>query len=89
MTSIELLAAGGFLFSLVNKIGLWHKRTWAWPAGVMSSCCWLTWGLLVAFVQPGSGGWIVLGNNMTFLIMGLIGWWIWAKDDQGTRGTQT
>lgn len=85
MTVGEILAAAGFFFSVVGRMGLWYKKTWGWAVGTLGAVAWLSWGLLIAFNQPGSGGWILLGNDTVFLIVGVVGWMIWRKDEKGNE----
>lgn len=82
MTPGEILAGLGFFFSVVGRIGLWYKKTWGWAVGTLGALSWLGWGLLIAFTKPGSGGWILLGNDVTFLVIGIVGWCIWSKEDK-------
>lgn len=85
MTVGEILATAGFLFSVVGRMGLWYKKTWGWAVGTLGAVAWLSWGLLIAFNQPGSGGWILLGNDTVFLIVGVVGWMIWRKAERGNE----
>ncbi len=82
MTINEILASAGFLFSIVGKMGLWYKKTWGWGVGNLGGLAWLAWGVSIALTQPGSGGWILLGNDLAFLIVGIVGWIIWRKEDK-------
>ena len=88
VTAGEILAVCGFLFSVIGRVGLWYKKTWGWAIGTLGAVAWLAWGVLIALNQPGSGGWILLGNDSVFLALGLIGWWIWAKEDRNERATK-
>ena len=82
MTLLEVLAVCGFGFSVIGRTGLWYKKTWGWAVGSLGALAWLLWGLGIAFSQPGSGGWILLGNDVTFLIVSIIGWFIWKRDEK-------
>jgi hypothetical protein len=81
MTTLELLAIAGFLISVTGTVGLWFKKTWAWALGSCGALAWLTWGVMIALEKPGSGGWILLANDSTFLIINLVGWYIWRRED--------
>ena len=80
----EILALCGFTFSLVGRMGLWYKKTWGWAVGSLGALAWLVWGGMIAFTQPGNGGWILLGNDVTFLAVNIIGWFIWKRDEKQT-----
>ncbi len=84
MTLLEVLAMLGFGFTLVGKMGLWYKKTWGWALSSLGAAAWLAWGVMIAFTQPGSGGWILLGNDITFLVVSIIGWFIWKKEEKGS-----
>ncbi|KKM95828.1 hypothetical protein LCGC14_1184230 [marine sediment metagenome] len=82
MTTLELLAIAGFTISVSGTIGLWFKKTWAWALGSCGALAWLIWGAMIALEKPGSGGWILLANDSTFLIINIVGWFIWRRDDR-------
>ena len=82
MTPQEILAICGFGFSVIGRMGLWYKKTWGWAVCAVGALAWLIWGVTIAFTQPGSGGWILLGNDITFLMVSIIGWLIWKKEEK-------
>jgi hypothetical protein len=85
MTLLEIFAVLGFTISVSATIGFWYKKTWAWLLSSAGALMWLVWGVMIALEKPGSGGWILLANDSTFLVISVIGWFIWRRDDRKKR----
>ena len=82
MTLLETLALVAFLTAVLSRVGLWYKKVWGWIAGTISAVVFLVWSAVVGLTQPGVGGWILFANDIVFIIMGIIGWWIWRRDER-------
>ena len=82
MTILEFLAIAGFIISVSGTIGLWFKKTWGWAINSCGALAWLIWGVMIALEKPGSGGWILLANDITFLVISIAGWFMWRRDDR-------